>query len=85
MNSSTKTTNTAAGERWTPDQIERRIHELGKWFHNMNLGGVWTAPNHFLGDYPNVKWQRFSSAIPDNLRDEACWTSAATRGSTPSR
>ena len=48
--------------------IRRRVHELGPWFHNMNLGGVWTAPEHFLGDYPNVKWQRFAHAIPADLR-----------------
>jgi tRNA (mo5U34)-methyltransferase len=28
---------------------------------------VQTAPNHFLGDYPRIKWQRFASAIPENL------------------
>jgi tRNA (mo5U34)-methyltransferase len=45
----------------------RRIAELGPWFHNMQLGGVWTAPEHFLGDYPNVKWQRFAHALPEDL------------------
>jgi tRNA (mo5U34)-methyltransferase len=40
---------------------------LGDWFHNLNLRGVQTAPNHFLGDYPRIKWQRFASAIPENL------------------
>ncbi len=45
----------------------RRIDELGPWFHNMHLGGVWTAPKHFLGDYPNVKWQRFAHAVPTDL------------------
>lgn len=49
------------------EHIRRRIHELGPWFHNMNLGGVWTAPEHFLGDYPAVKWRRFSHAIPEDL------------------
>ena len=48
--------------------IRRRVHELGPWFYNMNLGEVWTAPEHFLGDYPNVKWQRFAHAIPADLR-----------------
>jgi tRNA (mo5U34)-methyltransferase len=49
------------------DELTRRIVELGPWFHNMQLGGVWTAPEHFLGDYPNVKWQRFAHALPDDL------------------
>lgn len=48
-------------------QIYQRIQELGPWFHNMNLGGVMTAPNHFLGDYPAIKWERFKSAIPADL------------------
>jgi tRNA (mo5U34)-methyltransferase len=33
----------------------------------LELGGVWTAPDHFLGDYPNVKWQRFAHALPEDL------------------
>jgi tRNA (mo5U34)-methyltransferase len=49
------------------EHIRRCIHELGPWFHNMNLGGVWTAPEHFLGDYPAVKWRRFEHAIPEDL------------------
>lgn len=50
------------------DVIRQRIQELGPWFHNMNLRGVWTAPRHFLGDYPNVKWKRFAGALPADLR-----------------
>ena len=49
------------------DQIRRRVAELGQWFHNLDLGGVKTAPDHFLGDYPEVKWQRFASSVPDDL------------------
>src|SRR5688500_2680270 len=49
------------------EQIRRRIAELGQWFHNLDLGGVKTAPDHFLGDYPQVKWQRFDIAIPQDL------------------
>jgi tRNA (mo5U34)-methyltransferase len=55
-------------ERTGPASIRRRIEELGPWFHNMELGGVWTAPDHFLGDYPAVKWRRFADALPDDLR-----------------
>ena len=49
-------------------QIESRVRALGPWFHNMDLGGVWTAPEHFLGDYPGLKWRRFSNALPGDLR-----------------
>jgi tRNA (mo5U34)-methyltransferase len=50
------------------EAVRDRIQALGPWFHNMTLGGVQTAPNHFLGDYPMVKWQRFEHAIPADLR-----------------
>jgi tRNA (mo5U34)-methyltransferase len=48
-------------------ELMRRISEMGEWFHNINLNGVWTAPNHFLGDFPNVKWKGIAPAIPDDL------------------
>jgi tRNA (mo5U34)-methyltransferase len=44
---------------------------LGPWFHNIDLGGVTTAPDHFLGDYPAVKWRRFEHAIPSDLNGKA--------------
>ncbi|HWF07624.1 MAG TPA: TIGR04290 family methyltransferase [Bryobacteraceae bacterium] len=49
------------------EQIARRIGELGHWFQNMNLAGIETAPDHFLGDYPAVKWGRFAHALPTDL------------------
>jgi tRNA (mo5U34)-methyltransferase len=49
------------------ERIARRIGELGPWFQNMNLGGVPTAPEHFLGNYPEIKWSRFAHAVPLNL------------------
>jgi tRNA (mo5U34)-methyltransferase len=52
----------------TREQIRRRVEELGQWFHNIDLGGVQTAPNHFLGDYPALKWRQFAHAIPADLR-----------------
>jgi tRNA (mo5U34)-methyltransferase len=53
--------------RLSPDQIQERVQELGEWFHNLDLRGVQTAPNHFLGDYPAVKWRQFSHALPADL------------------
>ncbi len=47
--------------------LTRRIEELGEWFHNLDLHGVRTAPNHFLGDFPNVKWKYIQRAIPQDL------------------
>jgi tRNA (mo5U34)-methyltransferase len=51
----------------TREEIQRRVHALGTWFQNMDLGGIQTAPNHFLGDYPAIKWQHFAHAIPPDL------------------
>jgi tRNA (mo5U34)-methyltransferase len=53
---------------WNRARIERRVHELGPWFHNLDLQGVKTAPDHFLGDYPTQKWRRFAHAVPADLR-----------------
>jgi tRNA (mo5U34)-methyltransferase len=49
------------------DTISQRIAELGDWFHNINLRGHPTAPNHFLGDYPANKWNGFADALPADL------------------
>jgi tRNA (mo5U34)-methyltransferase len=54
-------------ERLSREQIQRRVSDLGQWFHNLDLNGVKTAPEHFLGDYPAVKWRRFADRIPTNL------------------
>jgi tRNA (mo5U34)-methyltransferase len=51
--------------------IEREVKKLGPWFHNMELGGVLTAPGHFLGDYPRVKFQGFAHALPTDLRGKS--------------
>ncbi len=51
----------------TVDEVERKIAELGPWFHNLSLLGLQTAPDHFLGDYPSLKWKHFKNAIPTDL------------------
>jgi len=50
-----------------PAEIERKIGELGEWFHNINLCGVFTAPHHFLGDFPSIKWKYLASILPQDL------------------
>lgn len=47
--------------------MREHIDALGDWFHNIDLNGVKTAPAHFLGDYPYVKWKRIAQAIPEDL------------------
>src|SRR5512140_2120911 len=51
----------------TPQEIERRVRALGDWFHNLDLRGVRTAPDHFLGDYPAIVWKTISGALPARL------------------
>jgi tRNA (mo5U34)-methyltransferase len=48
-------------------EIRQQVEALGPWFHNLDLNGVRTAPQHYLGDYPTVKWRRFAEAIPADL------------------
>lgn len=48
-------------------ELAGRISELGEWFHNLNLHGVPTAPHHFLGDFPSIKWRQIAHAIPEDL------------------
>ena len=49
-------------------EIRQRLATLGEWFHNIDLNGIRTAPDHFLYDYPNVKWQSFCQFVPADLR-----------------
>jgi len=53
-----------------PDQeheLTARISQMGEWFHNIDLNGVPTAPDHFLGDFPRVKWKQIAPALPQDL------------------
>jgi len=56
-----------AGLKMSDDEIREQVAALGPWFHNLDLNGVKTAPDHFLGDYPAVKWRHFADAIPADL------------------
>lgn len=48
--------------------VERQIAELGPWFHNVKLpGGVQTAPDHPLGDFPSCLWLRIAPRLPADL------------------
>ena len=52
-----------------PDRhaIQSRVEQLGPWFHNIDLRGVQTAPDHFLGNYPDEHWRQFAHALPVDL------------------
>lgn len=50
------------------EQIKKDIEDLGPWFHNLHLpNGLYTAPQHFLGDFPTFKWQQLEKHIPADL------------------
>lgn len=51
----------------TQQDLAGEIAALGPWFHNLRIGGVETAPNHFLGDYPAFKWQGFKHVLPEDM------------------
>jgi len=52
-----------------PDRalLQQQVRQLGDWFHNLDLYGVATAPNHFLGDFPNIKWKQIEHTLPRDL------------------
>lgn len=51
----------------TRDELEARVRALSPWFHNLELRGVRTAPEHFLGDYPGLVWRAIAPALPQDL------------------
>jgi tRNA (mo5U34)-methyltransferase len=49
------------------ESLRERIDALAPWFHNIDLGGIHTAPEHFLGNYPGDKFATFEHALPTDL------------------
>lgn len=48
------------------------VRRLAPWFHNIDLGhGIHTAADHYLGDYPRFKFERFAHALPKDLTDRS--------------
>jgi tRNA (mo5U34)-methyltransferase len=50
-----------------PAELRRRVEALAPWFQNIDLNGIKTAPDHFLGDYPAFKFKHFAPALPADL------------------
>jgi tRNA (mo5U34)-methyltransferase len=48
-------------------ELEARVRALDPWFHALELDGVRTAPDHFLGDYPGAVWRALAPALPADL------------------
>lgn len=50
------------------EEILEQIKSMAPWFHNLHFsGGIQTAPDHFLGDFPAFKWKDLSPHIPADL------------------
>jgi tRNA (mo5U34)-methyltransferase len=48
--------------------MAEHVERLAPWFHNLHLpDGTQTAPDHFLGDFPRVKWLRLQARVPADL------------------
>jgi tRNA (mo5U34)-methyltransferase len=48
--------------------LRQEIDRLSPWFHNLHLpGGLQTAPDHDLGDFPARKFAKFSHCLPQDL------------------
>jgi tRNA (mo5U34)-methyltransferase len=53
--------------------IASQVASLGPWFHNLHLpDGTQTCPDHWLGDFPQFKWNEVAHAIPQDLRGWRC-------------
>ena len=47
---------------------QEEIKSLEPWFHNIHLpNGAQTAPDHFLGDFPNFKWEKIKDELPKDM------------------
>lgn len=57
-----------SGRRSAGESLKDQIEALGPWFHNLRIGTLQTAPDHFLGDYPRFKWEGFKQVLPEDLQ-----------------
>ncbi len=52
---------------WDRTRLEERVRELGPWFHNLDLHGVATAPDHPLGNFLEEIWWHVERQIPTDM------------------
>jgi tRNA (mo5U34)-methyltransferase len=50
-----------------PAELGTRVRELGPWFHDLDLFGVRTAPDHPLGSFLTELWALVDPAFPQDL------------------
>src|SRR3546814_12222999 len=51
--------------------LRARVESLAPWFHNIELDGIATAPDHFLHDYPANKFSTFADVLPSTLQGKS--------------
>jgi len=49
------------------DELQRGIEDLGPWFHDLELEGVRTAPDHPLGSFLDDLWLSIEPALPSEM------------------
>jgi tRNA (mo5U34)-methyltransferase len=47
--------------------LEERIRALGPWYHDLEIHGVRTAPEHPLGNFLPELWQQVEPAFPEDM------------------
>lgn len=55
---------TQTQDAWDRPAIEERVRALAPWFHNLDLRGVATAPDHFLGNFLEEMWWHVEHFLP---------------------
>jgi len=48
-------------------QLEERIRALDPWFHDLEIHGIRTAPNHPLGNFLQDLWSQVEPAFPGDM------------------
>lgn len=51
----------------SPAAVAEQVRALGPWFHNLNLHGIRTAPDHPLGGFLEDLWQQVELAFPSDM------------------
>ena len=52
-------------------ELRERVDALGPWFHNIDLGGIRTAPDHPLGQFLQDLWRQVEPAFPPDMRGKS--------------
>lgn len=48
-------------------ELEERVRSLGPWYHDLDLHGVRTAPDHPLGSFLQDLWTQVEAAFPKDM------------------